>query len=434
VQILIGGGMDIEQKEQKEQNTQLDWHLIAVMSILLPIIILLGVVFIFLLIPLKKKWIENLQPKLFSNKIWEELRLTSDSLDKQNLFWVAIITPIMYFIIVGIIAWIGTDINFNYQGFNKFLEISKLPLGVLALSPILGVIVSNAHRTIQTKDQIDKTNTQIIEAARKNTNDGYYSHVKYITDEISKISYVISMEKIPSYFLMYLPDFHKTIDETRTIDTELCMKLEIELKIEQPKNFYHYIFQSSNLKNGYSNDINQDFIKKTKDILTNLVYVSACLRHYLIIDDSGNPIDIINCNRNRMEAEYGVKFFNTSKLNQYIPNMNFEIKSTESNVLNTIIERLFGLSGRSLKLDINNKSYEKLLTKRLSYFFAYYGEVIVQYTKFIYHIVSVLELDDDEIFTLISNADENAKRLLKVADFCDEKTNLGNIPNPVENN
>ncbi|UEK58834.1 hypothetical protein LL668_16295 [Providencia rettgeri] len=169
--------MDIE---QKEQNTQLDWHLIAVMSILLPIIILLSIFFVFLLIPLKKKCIEKLQSKLFSNKIWEKLKLTSDSLDKQNLFWIAIITPIMYFVIIGVIAWIGTDINVNYQGFNKFLEISKLPLGVLALSPILGVIVSNVHRTIQTEKQI-------IASEAKNVMDIFYSHNEYITDGLRKI-------------------------------------------------------------------------------------------------------------------------------------------------------------------------------------------------------------------------------------------------------
>lgn len=181
--------MDIEQKEQKEQkeqNTQLDWHFIAVMSILLPIIILLSVVFIFLLIPLKKKCIGNLQSKLFSNKIWEELRLTSDSLDKQNLFWIAIITPIMYFVIIGVIAWIGTDINVNYQGFNKFLEISKLPLGVLALSPILGVIVSNIHRTIQTEKQI-------LVTEQKNISDSFYSHYKFITDEFNDISFSVKV-------------------------------------------------------------------------------------------------------------------------------------------------------------------------------------------------------------------------------------------------
>jgi len=72
---------------------------------------------------------------------------------------------------IGFICWREYDLKLDADGFNKFIEISKLPLGLLSLSIPFGVVVNNIHRTIQT----DK---QIKEAERKNKADGFYSHRK----------------------------------------------------------------------------------------------------------------------------------------------------------------------------------------------------------------------------------------------------------------
>ncbi|AUU86169.1 hypothetical protein [Leclercia sp. LSNIH1] len=98
-------------------------------------------------------------------------KMNAEPLTHQQLFKAAIIIPIVSFLMIGFICWREYDLKLDADGFNKFIEISKLPLGLLSLSIPFGVVVNNIHRTIQT----DK---QIKEAERKNKADGFYSHRK----------------------------------------------------------------------------------------------------------------------------------------------------------------------------------------------------------------------------------------------------------------
>ncbi len=97
--------------------------------------------------------------------------MNAKPLTHQPLFRAAIIIPIVSFFLLGAITWKGHSLQIDSEGFNNFLDISKLPLAALSLSLPLGVIVNNIHRTIQ-------TNKQIEEAERKNILDRYYSHRK----------------------------------------------------------------------------------------------------------------------------------------------------------------------------------------------------------------------------------------------------------------
>lgn len=97
--------------------------------------------------------------------------MNAEPLTHQQLFKAAIIIPIVSFLMIGFICWREYELKLDADGFNKFIEISKLPLGLLSLSIPFGVVVNNIHRTIQT----DK---QIKEAERKNKADGFYSHRK----------------------------------------------------------------------------------------------------------------------------------------------------------------------------------------------------------------------------------------------------------------
>lgn len=340
--------MDIE---QKEQNTQLDWHIIAMMSILFPIIILLSIFFVLLLIPFKKKCIEKLQSKLFSNKIWRKLRLTSDSLDKQNLFWMAIITPIMYFIIIGVIAWIGTDINVNYQGFNKFLEISKLPLGILALSPIFGVIVSNVHRTIQTEEQIKKTKQQ-IEIAKdqfnlvriKNNQDLFYSHYKYVTEKIADISE--SIEPRDKDWHLFFKNYYSD-----AFDIKNKGENRSGIKINNKNKFYSKIFLKKKNTSDFEIEVSIEFIKDLNEkvnSLTNSLDNFHVRFKYLNYEDS-KPLIFIYAN-----SEY----FN---IEEYLQELLYEIKNIwEALDLNSSfdIEReRKQLKGKEYKLIMNSISF-----------------------------------------------------------------------------
>lgn len=97
--------------------------------------------------------------------------MNAEPLTHQPLFKAAIIAPIVSFFLLGAIVWSGHNVKIDSDGFNNFLNISKLPLAALSLSIPLGVIVNNIHRTIQT----DK---QIKEAEKKNKIDGFYAHRK----------------------------------------------------------------------------------------------------------------------------------------------------------------------------------------------------------------------------------------------------------------
>ncbi|HIE0660967.1 TPA: hypothetical protein ACXJEZ_003502 [Providencia rettgeri] len=356
---------------------------------------------------------------LLKNK---SLNLNEESLDKQPLFWFAVLSPIVLFLIFGVIIWKDYIPDLSKEGLDKFAEISKFPLAVLALSPIFGVIVSNIHRTIQTKVQIDKTEIQISETINKNISDGYYSHVKYITEELSKIKYHISIVKLPFHFISFDLSFFINRDESVNIENEKYESITIELNIAQPKNFYHYIFRNSNMVNGYRNDINTNFITDSTFILKNLEYICSGLREYLVIDNAGNPIDILHCYNNRLKAELLVNFFNANKLNEFIPNNNFNIKPVLPNTLRRIIENLYKINETRFTSEREKENYENVLIHRLGLFIGYYGEVSLNYTKFIYHIISVIELNENEIFNIINKIEVDSKRLLMVRAFCDKKT------------
>ncbi|ECV9990397.1 hypothetical protein F3Q50_16960, partial [Salmonella enterica subsp. enterica] len=98
-------------------------------------------------------------------------KMNAESLTHQPLFKAALTIPIISFFLLGFVAWNGHDFQIDTEGFNNFLNISKLPLAVLSLSIPLGVVVNNIHRTIQT----DK---QIKEAEKKNKVDFFYAHRK----------------------------------------------------------------------------------------------------------------------------------------------------------------------------------------------------------------------------------------------------------------
>lgn len=83
------------------------------------------------------------------------LALDHRSLGHQPLFWVAIFLPVTLFIVFACISWIGSSPQWNYEGFNHFIDRSKLPLGLLALALPFTALVTSWHRSIQTAKQIE---------------------------------------------------------------------------------------------------------------------------------------------------------------------------------------------------------------------------------------------------------------------------------------
>ncbi|MEN0586707.1 MULTISPECIES: hypothetical protein [unclassified Kosakonia] len=116
-------------------------------------------------------------------RIKNALRMNSEPLTHQPLFIAAITIPLFSFIAFGLIIWVNYSFQLNEDGFNTFLNISKLPLALLSLSIPFGVVVNNIHRTIQT----DK---QIKEAEKKNRIDGFYNHRKNTIDVFQNVPFM----------------------------------------------------------------------------------------------------------------------------------------------------------------------------------------------------------------------------------------------------
>jgi len=109
-------------------------------------------------------------------------KLNHKSLLEQPVFWVSIGVPLATCIFLGAMVWAEKWHSFSLtsHGYQRFIEISKLPLLILAAAVPFASIVNNLHRTIQTEKQI-------TESEKKNKTDGYYAHAKFQTDYLKSL-------------------------------------------------------------------------------------------------------------------------------------------------------------------------------------------------------------------------------------------------------
>ncbi|MGI2186653.1 hypothetical protein ACROAG_06535 [Shewanella oncorhynchi] len=108
-------------------------------------------------------------------------------LASQPIFWMTIAYPIGLFFSTGFWAWYDYNLSITAEGFIKFIEISKLSLGLLGLSIPLAVLTARLHGTKQTALQINKTQSQIKETQQKNKTDLYLAHYKHFCDHINEL-------------------------------------------------------------------------------------------------------------------------------------------------------------------------------------------------------------------------------------------------------
>ena len=97
---------------------------------------------------------------------------TRSFIEQRALRWVVGTILIVALSIAGVII-ASSNLNFDpsYSGFNHFLVVFRVPLGVLALSiPILALLAAN-HRSVQTSAQIES-------AAGQNKFSNYFKHVE----------------------------------------------------------------------------------------------------------------------------------------------------------------------------------------------------------------------------------------------------------------
>ncbi len=152
-------------------------------------------------------------------------------LTNQTLFWLAIAVPFFSFCYFGAFSWYGKPILFNADGFERFIKISTLPLGLLSLSIPFIAVINNIHRTIQ-------TNKQIESASVKNNSDLYFSHRK------NTIDYFNSMGVINSFF---------SITTTTQDGISNSKNKDITVKIKNSFKLYEKLFPYSKASNFSSN-------------------------------------------------------------------------------------------------------------------------------------------------------------------------------------
>ncbi|ENL8515668.1 hypothetical protein [Providencia rettgeri] len=146
--------------------------------------------------------------------------LNEENLAKQPIFWIGIILPLI------VASWIEYQIILlnpellSFGNLKYLFERSAPALYVSALIPTLGVLISNIHRTIQTKKQIQVTEV-------KNISDSFYAHNKYIIEEF------------------------KAIEEINP---------HLKMLIESPNKLYKKIYPISSITLGYNELISGDFI------------------------------------------------------------------------------------------------------------------------------------------------------------------------------
>ncbi|QIP55412.1 hypothetical protein [Hafnia alvei] len=175
--------------------------------------------------------------KKTSNIVFYFFKFTDSSLSHQWPFRLSLAIPFFFAGFLCLPLWFDPKITFDLSssGYQKFLELFKLPIGILSLSIPLVAIVAHIHRTIQTSVQINETK-------KKNIADGFFSHHKFITEALSK-----------------LPSLDITINEISHVK-----------KITSPYSLYKKMFKFSSYENGFSMEGLTDFLKNTKNLITHM--------------------------------------------------------------------------------------------------------------------------------------------------------------------
>lgn len=120
---------------------------------------------------------------------------------KQGLLWLSILLPMSYFLVFGLIAWDGYEIDISSNGLTKFFSISAIPLTFLSLALPLTVLVSRFHSTEQTARQISIT-------THKNNLDSFYSHRNELFSYFDRLQETDYFGALKGHFKIH-PRVHK---------------------------------------------------------------------------------------------------------------------------------------------------------------------------------------------------------------------------------
>ncbi|WP_317919112.1 hypothetical protein [Vibrio sp. MACH09] len=214
-------------------------------------------------------------------KVKRVLSLNPDyGLEKQFLFWVAVLLPITISVLLGVPVWTKYDLAFNAEAYEKFLKISKLPIGLASLSIPLGVLVSRLHSAKQTARQIENTQTQIRNTEQDNRTKLYLSHFEHFCTSVEFVEHsVCSRHK-----LLFLDNQHPKLDKLgmykllypqNDLINGICDKGD-HLKVFARNSMARFYRAYQELQYAKSYD---DFVEKLSDLESGLINIQLrCFR------------------------------------------------------------------------------------------------------------------------------------------------------------
>lgn len=161
----------------------------------------------------------------------------------QPLLWASLFIPILFGIVFGVPVWSKYSLAFDPEAYQNFLNISQLPLAIMALAIPLTALIARAHATSQTahgesqRDKIairdrddkllltqeriiDKSSTLLVNNSKKNTSN----------DNILWVQLAKNIIKILQYYSQISTSDYQRIsrENIRDLVSELAKQLRNE--------------------------------------------------------------------------------------------------------------------------------------------------------------------------------------------------------------
>ncbi|MEB3440130.1 hypothetical protein U8291_24165 [Pseudomonas sp. A2] len=193
-------------------------------------------------------------------KLENVFKLDADKgLNEQPLFHFGTAIPLLLFMAFGGFAWWEYTPSMNAEGFSKFIEISKLPLAMLAMIVPTGAIIASFHSTKQTAKQI-------VIAEQKSKSESFYQHRRELFDYFDRFephSYLGIMparyKAFPSIHEMFFigspdtgtpqmarqefDDMQKCLDETARLIEKVITGTHFNPRFEEYRKACYNIFE-----------------------------------------------------------------------------------------------------------------------------------------------------------------------------------------------
>ncbi|WP_272576936.1 hypothetical protein [Providencia sp. PROV274] len=275
------------------------------------------------------------------------ISLNDENLAKQPIFWVGTILPLI------VASWVEYQIILLNPELLSLGSVSNLftksapALYISALTPTLGVIISNIHRTIQTKKQIQVTEV-------KNISDSFYAHNKYIIEEFNAFKFEVNW-------------------------------YDDDITISAPNKLYKKIFDKSNIKNGMNDEISEVYLHLVKNDLSWLIRS---------INDIALKFKKDNLNLNSeliLEVNYFIS--NACAISRNIVNLN-EVNQDLISLLQYKILEINKFANEKIK---SKSTIEKNIITREQYI-----QVVKKTFDYIYDLVNFISIMYSRIFDIIN--------------------------------